>query len=132
MLLVTALVFVFVLAGLLAVIANLLVLLDAGAQVRSAAYVGAVAGGQDVNPGAVSGALTSTGPLSAAASQVCRQQAALAAPSGADTTCAVDGDVMRATVCASVQYPVGLLGPGGRVCDTERAGSAFGTTRPKG
>lgn len=128
----TALVFVFVLAGLLAVIANVLVLVDASAQVRSAAYVGAVAGGQDVSPGAVSGALTSAGPLSAEAPRTCQQQAARAAPVGAEADCSVSGGVVSATVCASVQYPVGLLGPGGRVCDTEHAGAAFGTVKPNG
>jgi hypothetical protein len=131
-LLLTALVFVLVLAGLLAVIANVLVLVDASAQVRSAAYVGAVAGGQDVSPGDVSGALTSSGPLSPAAPRTCEQQAALAAPSGAKAACSVTGNVVSATVCVSVQYPVGLLGPGGRVCDTERAGAAYGTVKPNG
>lgn len=128
----TTLVFVLVMVGLLATVANLLVLIDASAQVRSAAYVGAVAGGQDVNPGAVSGPLVASGPLSSDAYQVCQQQAALADPAASAPSCSVSGGVVTARVCQTVQYPVSLLGLGGQVCDTEHAGSAFGTVTPGG
>jgi hypothetical protein len=127
----TALVFVFVMVALLATVADVLVLIDASAQVRSAAYVGAVAGGQAVNPGAVSGQLTAAGPLSAEAAGVCDQQASVADPQGSPS-CAVSGETVTARVCQVVRYPVSVLGLSGEVCDTERAGAAFGTVTAGG
>ena len=130
-LILTALVFVFLMVGLLAVVANLLVTIDASARARSAAYAGAVAGGQNVDPAAVTGPITNVGPPSAAAPAVCRQDAQIADPQ-ATASCSVSGAVVTATVCERVQYPVALLGLGGQVCDTEHAGAAFGTVRPGG
>ena len=127
----TALVFMLVMVGLLATVANLLVLIDSSAQARTAAYVGAVAGGQQVDPGGVTGTLTASVPLLGDAAQVCQQEAGLADPGDAVTvSCSVSGDVVTATVCEAVQYPVSLLGLGGTVCDTEHAGPAFGTVTP--
>jgi hypothetical protein len=128
----TALVFVFVMVALLAAVADVLVLIDASAQVRSAAYVGAVAGGQDVNPGAVSGQLTAAGPLSAEAGGVCAQQASLADPQASPPSCTVSGETVTAGVCQVVRYPVSVFGLSGEVCDTERAGAAFGTVTAGG
>jgi len=127
----TALVFMFVMVGLLATVANMLELIDSSAQERSAAYAGAVAGGQQVDPSAVSGALTASVPLAGDAGQVCQQEAGLADPgSQVSVSCSVSSGVVTATVCEAVQYPVSLLGLGGTVCDTERAGPAFGTVTP--
>lgn len=130
-LILTALVFVFLMVTLLVVVADLLVMIDASARARSAAYAGAVAGGQTVDPAAVSGTLSGAGPLGAAAPDVCRQDAQLA-DAEASASCSVSGNVMTATVCQRVAYPVALLGVGGQVCDTERAGAAFGTVRAGG
>ena len=130
-LILTALVFVFLMATLLAVVADLLVMIDASARARSAAYAGAVAGGQTVDPAAVSGTLSGAGPLGAAAPAVCRQDAQLA-DAEASASCTVSAGVVTATVCQRVAYPVAVLGIGGQVCDTERAGAAFGTVRAGG
>ena len=131
MLVLTVLVFVFVMVALLATVADVLVLIDASAQARSAAYVGAVAGGQDVNPGAVSGQLTVAGPLNGDAGRVCEQQASVADPQ-ASPSCTASGETVTATVCQVVRYPVSMLGLSGKVCDTEHAGAAFGTVTAGG
>ena len=131
MLILTALVFVFLMVAIVAAVADLLVMIDASARARSAAYAGAVAGGQDVDPAEVSGPIADAGPPSAAAPGVCRQDAQLADPE-ATATCSVSGALVTATVCQTVRYPVALLGLGGQVCDTEHAGAAFGTVRPGG
>ena len=128
-LLFTGLVFVFVLAGLIAVVGDLLVMSNASAKARDAAFLGAQAGGSDVDIASAaatdiprSGDLT----LSASATADCEQAAAIADP-GVTVTCSVSGGRITVQVTQQVQLPIQLLGSTVTVRAQAQGGPAAGT-----
>ena len=128
-LLFTGLVFVLVLGGLIAVVGDLLVVSNASARARDAAFLGAQAGGSDVDiasAAAVDVPRSSVLTLSAAASTDC-QQAAAAADPGVSVTCSVSGGRITVEVSQRVQLPIQLLGSSVTVRAQALGGPAAGT-----
>ena len=125
----TALVFVFVLAGLLAVVGDLLVMENASAQARDAAFLGAQAGGQNVDLSSVENQdVPSSSNLTLAPSAVvaCESAAAHADP-GVTATCSISGGTITVDVNRSVSLPLQLVGTTAVVRAHALGGPAVGT-----
>lgn len=128
-LLFTGLVFVFVLVGLIAVVGDLLTLSNAAAKARDAAFLGAQAGGSDVDiASAASTDVPSSGTLtlSPAAVDDCHG-AALTTDPGSTVTCTVSGGRITVSVTQVVSLPVQLFGQTATVHAQAQGGPAAGT-----
>ena len=128
-LLFTGLVFVLVLGGLIAVVGDLLVVSNASARARDAAFLAAQAGGSDVNiasAAAVDVQSSSVLTLSAAASTDCERAAAAADP-GVTVSCSVSGGRITVDVSQKVELPIQLLGSSVTVRAQALGGPAAGT-----
>jgi len=128
-LLFTGLVFVLVLGGLIAVVGDLLVVSNASAKARDAAFLAAQAGGSDVNiasAASVDVPHSSQLTLSAAATTDC-EQAAVAADPGVSVTCSVNGGRITVDVSQKVQLPIQLVGGSVMVRAHALGGPAAGT-----
>jgi len=123
-----ALVFLTVLGTLIAVVADVMVEFDASARARTAALVGAQAGGQDVDLGSQTGPLGRGGTVQLRndAAAVCERNAAAVDPA-AQVNCQITGTVVTATVTQRVALPVVLFGLTASVTATAHGGPAVGT-----
>ena len=128
-LLITGLVFVFVLFGLIAVVGDLLTLSNAAATDRDAAFLGAQAGGSDVDiASAASTDVPSSGTLTLSQTAVTDcQQAAAATDPGITVTCTVSGGRISVAVSQVVELPIQLFGRTATVRAQAQGGPAAGT-----
>ncbi|MDQ6857036.1 MAG: hypothetical protein M3Z57_08185 [Candidatus Dormibacteraeota bacterium] len=128
-LLITGLVFVFVLFGLIAVVGDLLTLSNAAATARDAAFLGAQAGGSDVDiASAASTDVPSSGTLTLSQTAVTDcQQAAAATDPGITVTCTVSGGRISVAVSQDVELPIQLFGRTATVSAQAQGGPAAGT-----
>lgn len=129
MIVLSALVFVFVLGGLAAATADLLVLENQSAMARDAAFLGAQAGGSQVDIGSAGSTdvpTTGTLTLDASAATVCQRAVAHADP-GSTATCSVAAGTITVDVTQEVKLPLGLFGSTATVRAHARGGPAAGT-----
>lgn len=127
-----ALVLTFVLGGLLAAVADLVVEASEQTQADTAAELAAISGAQAVDPAQFSSGIGSTaqlrlGPQAAVAN--CQSAAGVADP-GVEVSCTVSGSTLTAHVTKQIHLPIPFFGVGGNVEATHQAGAALGTVAP--
>ncbi len=126
-----ALVLAFVLGGLLAAVADLVVYTGEQTQADTAAELGAVSGSQAVDPARFPSGIGSTAQLRLGPDAVptCKEAAVVADP-GADVTCTASGSTMTVQVSKHIRLPIPIFGLGSTVESRHQAGAALGTVQP--